>query len=157
MLRGMTLATGLTAPDFTLRDQNFEQVTLAGSDGSKRIVVFIPLAFTSTCEGELCTIRDNLQVLSERDTQLFVITCDNIAVNKRWADSQRFDFPILSDFWPHGETTKAYDSFDERIGVPIRATYTIDEDRKITDVFSTEKLSVARNFDDYVGALDRIG
>ena len=157
MLRDMALSIGQTAPDFTLRDQDFQQVTLSDSDGSKRLIVFIPLAFTTTCEGELCTIRDNLQALSARDTQLFVITCDNIAVNKRWADSQRFAFPILSDFWPHGETTKAYDSFDERIGVPIRATYTLDENRVITDVFTTEKLSIARNFDDYVGALDRIG
>lgn len=157
MLPDMALSIGQTAPDFTLRDQDFQQVTLSESDGSKRLIVFIPLAFTNTCEGELCTIRDNLHALAARDTQLLVITCDNIAVNKRWADSQRFDFPILSDFWPHGETTKAYDCFDERIGVPFRATYTLDADRVITDVFTTEKLSIPRNFDDYVGALDRIG
>jgi peroxiredoxin (alkyl hydroperoxide reductase subunit C) len=156
MLRAMTLAIGQPAPDFTLRNQDFQKVTLSDFDGRKRLIVFIPLAFTSTCEGELCTIRDNLHALAERDTQLFVITCDNIAVNKSWAEAQRFDFPILSDFWPHGAVTQAYDCFDERIGVPIRATYTVDEHGTITEVFSTETLDIARNFDDYVGALDRI-
>ena len=157
MLRAMTLPVGQAAPDFTLRNRDFTEVTLSDSHGAKRLVVFMPLAFTSVCGSEMCNLRDNLAALDTRQTQLLVITCDNIAVNQQWAESQDFDFPILSDFWPHGETAKAYDCFDHRFGVPIRATYTLDEDGIITDVFSTDSLDVVRSFDDYVAALDRIG
>lgn len=152
----MTLQVGDTAPDFTLPDQTRTPRSLSEHAGSKRLVVFIPFPFTRTCEAELCTIRDNLSVLSERDAEVFVITCDTTASNKRWAEEQGFEFPILSDFWPHGEVSQAYDCFNDALGVANRATFTIDQDGVIRDVVTTGSLGEARDFEDYTRALDAL-
>jgi len=150
------LQPGDAAPDFTLPDQNRQPVTLSASAGSKRLLVFIPLPFTRTCESELCTIRDNFEALASRDAEVMVITCDTTASNKKWAEEQNIDFPILSDFWPHGDVSRAYGCFNEKIGVANRATFTIDGDGIIRDVVTSESFGQARDFANYTTALDRL-
>ena len=150
------LQPGDAAPDFTLPDQNRQPVTLSASAGSKRLLVFIPLPFTRTCESELCTIRDNFEALASRDAEVMVITCDTTASNKKWAEEQNIEFPILSDFWPHGDVARAYGCFNEKIGVANRATFTIDGDGIIRDVVTSESFGQARDFANYTTALDRL-
>ena len=150
------LQPGDSAPDFTLPDQNRQPVTLSAHAGSRRLLVFIPLPFTRTCESELCTIRDNFESLASRDAEVMVITCDTTASNKKWAEEQDIEFPILSDFWPHGEVSKAFGCFNEKIGVPDRATFTIDENGIIRDVVTSESFGAARDFAAYTTALDRL-
>ena len=150
------LQAGDAAPDVTLPYQNRQPVTLSASAGSKRLLVFIPLPFTRTCESELCTIRDNFESLASRDAEVMVITCDTTASNKKWADEQKIEFPILSDFWPHGEVSKAFGCFNEKIGVPDRATFTIDENGIIRDVVTSESFGQPRDFASYTKSLDHL-
>lgn len=152
----MPLQPGAAAPDFTLPDQDRNPVSLAKSTGTRRLLVFMPFPFTRVCEGELCTIRDNLHALSSRDVEVLVVTCGMTSTNKRWASEQGFTFPILSDFWPHGEVTRAYDCFNEAIGVPERATFTIDESGIVRAVVVSESLGTERDFAEYTNSLDRM-
>ena len=152
----MPLQPGDPAPDFTLPDQDRNPVSLAGTAGTRRLLVFIPLPFTRVCEGELCTIRDNLEALSSRDAEVLAVTCGMTSTNKRWATEQGFTFPILSDFWPHGDVTRAYGCFNERIGVPERATFTIDETGVIREVVVSESFGTARDFAAYTRSLDQL-
>jgi peroxiredoxin len=124
----MAVETGQPAPDFTLRDQNGADVTLSSFQGSKNVVVvFYPLTFTNVCKGELAGIRDDLSTYQNDDTQVLAVSVDSVFAHKVWADEQGYDFPILADFWPHGEVAAAYGVLDDVMGVAKRGTFVIDK------------------------------
>ena len=152
----MSAQVGSAAPPFALKDQDGNEVTLEGLPEQKTLVVFIPFPFTGICEGELCELRDHLTELSSLDAQVVVITCDTRFSNKKWADENGFNFLILSDFWPHGQTAREYGCFDEALGVARRATYVIDSNRVVREIISTDALSTPRDFLSYDQALQRI-
>lgn len=149
----MTLSVGTSAPEFTLRNQHRERVSLADLSGSRTAIVFIPFAFTKTCQGELCEIRDNLSLFNAADTRILAITCNTLHTNGVWADQQSFGFDILSDFWPHGEVARRYEAFDEDYGYATRTTYFLDSDQVVTAVIASEKLGEARPFSEYESAI----
>ena len=152
----MAAQLGSIAPPFSLKDQDGNEVSLEGLPRRKTLVVFIPFPFTGICEGELCEIRDNLIELSNMDVQVLVITCDTRYSNKKWADEQGFDFPILSDFWPHGQTARQYGCFDETLGVAQRASYVLDSEHVVREIVTTDTLATPRDFALYDEALKRI-
>ncbi len=149
----MPAEIGEPAPDFTLLDQNRQPVSLADLQGRKSLIVFIPFPFTSTCEGELCAIRDNLGDLAALDASVVAISCDTLPVHKRWAAEQGFDFPILSDFWPHGATADAYGCFNDQLGCAMRTTYVLDEEGVVREIISSAGLGEVRDIADYRAAL----
>ena len=123
---------GDLAPDFELPDQDRQPVRLSSFRGRKNVVVvFYPLSFTSVCEGELCTLRDALPDFSGDDVQTLAVSVDSTAVHKKWAEEQGFTFPLLADFWPHGEVARAYGVFEESFGVALRGTFIIDKQGRV--------------------------
>ena len=149
----MSLAVGTPAPPFKLRNQRREEVSLEDLKGSRSAIVFIPFAFTGTCQGELCDIRDNLHKFNNADVKVVAITCNTLHSNGAWAEQQGFTFDILSDFWPHGEVSRAYDNFNEMAGAANRTTYFLDEDGIITNVIVADGPGMARPFAEYEVAL----
>jgi peroxiredoxin len=149
----VTLIVGQTAPDFSLRNQHRDKVGLESLRGTKSTIVFIPFAFTRTCEGELCEIRDNSDLFANSDTKVVAITCNTLHANRVWADQQGFEFDILSDFWPHGEVARDYEAFDENYGYAMRTTYVLDSNLVVTAVITSDELGVARQFFEYEDAL----
>lgn len=149
----MSLVVGTPAPDFALRNQHRELVSLEDLKGSKATIVFIPFAFTKTCQGELCEIRDNLHRFDDSGVRVMAITCNTFHSNAAWAEQQGYTFDILSDFWPHGETARAYESFNETYGFAERTTYFLDEEGVITGVFASDGIGTARPFAEYEAAL----
>jgi peroxiredoxin len=125
----MAVEIGSPAPDFTLKDQDRNDVTLSSFRGKKNVVVlFYPLTFTSVCEGELCAVRDDLGAFQNDDVQVLAISVDSAPTHKTWADQQGYTFPILADFWPHGEVAKAYGVFNDTAGIATRGTFVIDKE-----------------------------
>ncbi len=123
------LSVGTVAPDFTLRDQHGKQVTLSTFRGVKNVVVvFYPFAFSGICTGELCEIRDDLGAFESDDVEVLTVSCDPMFSLRAWADAQGYFFPMLSDFWPHGATARAYGVFRESNGSALRGTFLIDRD-----------------------------
>jgi len=121
------LSVGSTCPDFTLSNQNGEDVTLSSFRGAKAVlVVFYPFAFSGICTGELCAIRDDIDGYQNDDVQVLAISCDPMFSLRAWADDQKYDFPLLSDFWPHGEVSQRYGVFDERAGKSVRGSFLVD-------------------------------
>jgi peroxiredoxin (alkyl hydroperoxide reductase subunit C) len=149
----MTATAGRPAPPFSLPDQNRTQVSLASLSGSKSLVVFIPFAFTSVCEGELCTIRD---AMPDLDARVVAITCDTAPVNRKWAAENGFTFPVLSDFWPHGEVTTRYGAFNRKTGAADRETFVVDASGIVRARITSDSLGMAREFDEYREALSAI-
>jgi peroxiredoxin (alkyl hydroperoxide reductase subunit C) len=125
----MPIAVGQQAPDFLLRDQNNQEVRLSDFRGEKSVLlVFYPLAFTGTCRGELCEITDNLDAYANADAQILTVSVDSVYSHKVWADREGYTFPLLADFWPHGEVAQAYGVFNAERGVANRGTFVIDKD-----------------------------
>ncbi len=151
----MTLAVGTLAPDFTLLNQRREKVSLDDLKGGRSVVVFIPFAFTGTCEGELCQIRDEASVFNEVQARVVVITCNTLHTNAHWAQQQGFTFDLLSDFWPHGEVARSYEAFNDAFGYAERVTFFLDEDGVITDVVASGGIGEARDFGGYRAALSK--
>ena len=121
------LDVGATAPDFTLRDQNNQPVTLGSyRDGKNVLLVFFPLAFTGICQGELDAVRDNLPDFENDDTAVLAISVGPPPTHKIWAVQSGFTFPVLSDFWPHGQVSQAYGVFNEQAGISNRGTFVVD-------------------------------
>ena len=147
------LSVGTVAPDFELKDQHGAKISLSSFKGAKNVVVlFIPFAFTGTCTGELCAIRDDLAAFQNDDVQVLAISCDSPYTQKSFAEQEGYKFPMLADFWPHGATAKAYQIFNEDVGCAMRGTFIIDKSGVIRWAV-VNGLGDARNQGDYKAAI----
>jgi len=123
------LQIGGQAPDFTLRDQFGQDVALSDYRGQKAVaIVFFPYAFSGVCTGEMAGVRDRLDAFMTFDTEIVAISCDPRYALRQFADTDGLNFPLLSDFWPHGEVARAYGVFDERTGAARRSSYVVDRE-----------------------------
>ncbi len=122
----MTIEIGQQAPDFTLKNQHGEDVSLADLRGTPVALVFYPFAFSGICTGELCELRDNLAVFSDAGVELLAVSCDHMFSLRAYAEQDGYQFSLLSDFWPHGEVARSYGIFNEDLGCAVRGTYLID-------------------------------
>ena len=118
----MSLSVGDTAPDFSLPDQDKQVVSLAELRGAPVLVVFYPFAFSGICTGELCQLRDELAVYTDAGVRVVAVSTDPTFTLKAWREQQGFEFPLLSDFWPHGATAQAYGVFNDKAGMALRGT-----------------------------------
>jgi peroxiredoxin len=120
------LEAGTEAPDFTLKDQDGQPVTLGSLRGKNVLLVFFPLAFTGICQGELGEVRDNLPRYQNDETRTLAISVGPPPTHKVWARQNDFTFPVLSDFWPHGAVAQAYGVFNDDAGFANRGTFVVD-------------------------------
>ncbi|HET7356398.1 MAG TPA: peroxiredoxin [Nocardioidaceae bacterium] len=125
----MALEIGQRVPDFELNDQHGQAVRLSAFAGDKAVVlVFYPYAFSRVCTGELSDLRDRLPDFVSDDVQLLALSCDPLFTLRAFADADDLKFPLLSDFWPHGEASRAFGVFDEEKGCSTRSTFIVDKD-----------------------------
>jgi mycoredoxin-dependent peroxiredoxin len=124
----VSVQIGDPAPDFELKDQTGQPLRLSDYQGKKAVLlVFYPASFTGVCEGEMCSIRDEIDVFRNEEVETIAVSVDSPAAHRRWAEEQGFEFPMLSDFWPHGEVARTYGVFDEQLGIAVRGTFIIDK------------------------------
>jgi peroxiredoxin len=128
----MTLSVGDTAPEFSLPDQDKQVVSLAELRGKPVLLVFYPFAFSGICTGELCQLRDELSEYTDAGVQVLAISTDPVFSLKAFKAQENLDFPLLSDFWPHGSTAQAYGVFNEKAGMALRGTFLIDAEGVVT-------------------------
>jgi len=124
----MAVEVGDMAPDFELKDQHGSPVTLSGLRGKKNVVlVFYPLAFSGVCSSEMCELRDSFPEANREDVELLTVSVDSIYAHRKWAETEGYEFGMLSDFWPHGAVARSYGVFDEARGLATRGTFIIDK------------------------------
>lgn len=152
----MAVEVGDEAPDFELPDQHGTPVKLSSFRGAKNVVlVFYPLAFSPTCSGELCGMRDDFPEVSRDDVELLTVSVDHMFAHRAWAEQEHFQFGLLADFWPHGGVAREYGVFDEGRGVAVRGTFVIDKEG-IVRWKVVNPIPQARDIADYQKALAQL-
>ncbi len=126
--QGGPLEVGSAAPDFTLKDQAGTDVTLSSYRGKKNVVlVFYPMSFTSVCSAQLPGYNQKEHRWEEQEAVVLGISIDSVPVHKAFAEYLGgVDFPLLSDFYPHGDVARRYGVLRPE-GFSERATFVIDK------------------------------
>jgi peroxiredoxin len=152
----MPVEIGAPAPEFELKDTAGGTVTLSEFKGKPVLLVFYPFTFTGVCEGELCRLRDDYSGFEERGVQVLAVSCDSRHAQRVWSEQMGYQFPVLSDFWPHGEVARAYGVFNEALGCANRASFLINEDGNVVDTFASDNLGTPRAAERYDEALAKL-
>jgi peroxiredoxin len=145
----MSVEVGAKAPDFTLPNQDRENVTLSEKLKSGPVVLaFFPAAFSSVCQQEMCTFRDSVADLNKSNAQVLGVSTDTFFALKAWGDAQKLNFPLLSDY--NKNVIRSYGVVNpDMIGlkdISKRAVFVIDRTGVVTH---REVLDDARNEPDY--------
>ena len=96
--------------------------------GASALLVFYPYAFSGICSSELGRLQAGLGELDRTGTRLLAVSVDTIFALRTFADQLGLQFPLLSDFWPHGAVAQAYGVFDAERGCAIRGSFLLDPD-----------------------------
>ncbi|HEY5835922.1 peroxiredoxin [Streptomyces sp.] len=152
----MAIEAGAQAPDFRLRDQHGRAVGLGDFREEKNVVLlFFPFAFTGVCTGELRAVQAELGAFQNEQVQVVAVSCDSMHALRVFSDAEELDFPLLSDFWPHGEASRAYGVFAEDKGCALRGTFVIDK-RGTVRWTIVNGLPDARDLREYAKALEAL-
>jgi peroxiredoxin len=128
MIRELKLKIGDKAPDFTLKNQGGQEVSLSSLKGKKVLLSFHPLAWTGVCAVQMKSLDIKNEELSKLNTVALGLSVDTVPSKKEWADFLELEHTdILADFWPHGGVAQKYDLFIEKLGFSGRANILIDE------------------------------
>ncbi len=145
----MSLSKGQMAPNFTLYNTTKTEITLSGLKGKNVVLLFFPLAFTSTCTAELCSVRDELATYNSLNAMVFGISIDSLFTLAKFKEEQKLNFDLLSDF--NKTASAAYESlypdfmFGMR-GVSKRSAFVIDKNGILQYAEVLEKAGDLPNF-----------
>ncbi|MGW7051308.1 peroxiredoxin [Streptomyces sp. NPDC054887] len=155
----MAIEVGTPAPDFVLKDNHGRTVRLSDfrdpGDARNVVLLFYPFAFTGVCTGELRALNDDLARFVNDDVQLLAVSTDSIHTLRVYAEQEGFEYPLLSDFWPHGAASRAYGVFDEHKGCAVRGTFVIDR-AGVVRWSVLNAMSDARDPAEYLKVLDTL-
>ena len=147
---------GAMGPNFTLPANEGAPITLSDFQGKKNVVLsFHIYSFTGGSTHQVSSFRVHNEAFEETDTQVLGISCDSRPSQKAFSSSLGgIPYPILADFYPHGEISKAYGVFNDQNGTPLRAIVVIDKSgvvqfsqtyKAATDLAPQDILSVVKN------------
>jgi len=125
------IEVGQQAPDFTLRNQEGEKVSLADYRGRKLMLVFYPADFSPVCGDQFSIYQEVKPQIDEAGAELVGISVDSAWAHRAFQEKLGFEFTLLSDFEPKGEVARAYGSYIDRVGTANRTLVLIDEDGKV--------------------------
>jgi peroxiredoxin len=122
---------GSQAPDFTLRNEDGQEVTLSSLRGENVVLVFYPFAFSSLCTKELHDVTGLADRFDAAGAQVFGISVDSPFAQKAFRNAEGIQAHLLSDFEPKGAVAREYDAYLDGLGFATRATYVIDKNGTI--------------------------
>ena len=125
------IAVGEKAPEFTLRDQDGEDVSLADFKGRKVLIVFYPLDFSPVCSDQLSIYQEVKPQLGEQGVEMLGISVDSHWAHKAFQEKLGIDTTLLADFEPKGEVARAYGSYLDQAGIANRTLVLVDEDGNV--------------------------
>jgi len=155
----MNIEIGQPAPDFTLYDSTKNKITLSDMKGQNVVLLFFPLAFTSTCTAELCSVRDNISFYNNANAKVFGISVDSLHTLAKYKGDQNLNFTLLSDF--NKDVSSLYGSLYEMFGynmkgVSKRSAFVIDKDGIVRYAEVLENASEQPNFKNITLILEKL-
>jgi peroxiredoxin len=145
-----SVAVGQEAPDFTLKNEKNQDVTLSQLRGKPVVLMFYPLDFSPMCTSEMCSVRDDYSGFEERGAQVFGISRDSTWTHKAFKESQGLTHSLLADM--QGKVARLYGCWNEAVGLAERLSVVIDKDGIVTYV-QHNGLAEARNQKEAIAAL----
>ncbi len=143
---GQPIAAGAKAPDFTLKDQDQNDVTLSSFQGKKNVVLaFYPLDFSPVCSKEHTCFRDDLKGFEGLNAQILGLSVDSVWAHKAFAQQIGVSYPLLADFHPRGEVAAKFGLYLDDKGITQRATVVIDKQGVVRYVHVNEILQQRDN------------
>ena len=115
------IEAGEPAPEFTLPDQDGQQVSLSDLRGHTVVLVFYPSDFSPVCTDQLSVYQEVLPQFEEAGATLLGVSVDGAFCHKAFQDHLRLSIPLLADFHPKGEVARAYGVWSDNYGVAARA------------------------------------
>jgi len=147
---------GTQAPEFTLLNGSAKPVKLSDYRGKNVVLAFYPADWSPVCTSELALIQETLGEIRDYNAEVLGVSVDNHWSHRAWAEHLHVTFPLLADFWPHGQVARRYGVFRETDGISDRALYFIDAAGVIRDSWVTENPAVAPGLNVIFDALERI-
>ncbi len=155
----MEITVGSKAPNFTLRNTEKAEVSLADYKGKNVVLLFFPLAFTGVCTTELCTMRDDIASYEGLDAEVLAVSVDSLFTLEQFKKAENYNFQLLSDF--NKNVSRAYGAFYEDFvldmkGVSKRSAFVIDKEGMIQYAEVLESAGDLPNFDAVKAALAKL-
>lgn len=150
------IEVGESAMEFSLRDQDEEEVKLSNFEGEKVLLSFHPLAWTEVCKNQMQSLEENYGRFKDLNTVPLGVSVDPVPTKKAWSKDIGLDKTrILADFWPHGEVAKKYGIFIDEKGISERANILINEEREIelVEIYDIHELP---DIDEVIEKIERI-
>ena len=122
------IEVGQKAPDFTLRNQDGEEVSLSDFSGRKLLIVFYPFDFSPVCSDQLSVYQEVKPELEAKGVEMVGISVDHHHAHRAFREKLGIDTVLLADFEPKGEVAKSFDSYFEPAGTANRTLVLVDED-----------------------------
>ena len=122
------IEAGTRAPEFTLEDQDQNEVSLSDFAGTKLVIAFYPADFSSVCTDQLSIYQEVIEEIEERGAKLIGISVDSVFSHKAFQERLGLSIPLLSDFHPKGEVARAYGALIEKRGHTNRSLVLVDQD-----------------------------
>lgn len=159
----MGITVGDRAPDFTLKSKSgddMKDISLSDYEGQKNVVIlFFPLAYTSVCTEEMCSVSGGLADYDALDAQVLGISVDSPFAQEAWARENDIAIPLLSDF--NKEVSAAYGAqFEDLIGfrgVAKRSAFVIDKAGIVRFASVSDDPAVLPDFDAIKARLSELG
>ncbi|HEY9166782.1 MAG TPA: peroxiredoxin [Candidatus Kryptonia bacterium] len=156
----MGVEIGSKAPDFKLYDTDKKERGLSEFKGKKVVLAFYPGAFTGVCTKEVCNFRDSLGRFNNLNAQVVGISVDPPFSNKAFADQNKLNFPLLSDF--NREVVKKYNAYHENFAglngytAAKRSVFVLDKDGVVRYKWVSDVPSVEPNYDEVLKAVESL-
>jgi peroxiredoxin len=125
------IAAGEPAPDFTLRDQDGEKVSLSDFRGKKVLLVFYPLDFSPVCSDQLSIYQEVKPEIEAKGVTMVGISVDSGFAHRAFREKLGLDTTLLADFEPKGEVARAYGAYIEKVGHANRSLVLVDAEGKV--------------------------
>jgi peroxiredoxin len=156
----MSIEIGKKAPDFTLYDTDKRERRLSEFSGKNVVLAFYPGAFTGVCTKEMCNFRDSLSNFNNLNAQVIGISVDGPFSNKAFADQNKLNFPLLSDF--NRQVVRLYDVYLDNFagligyGAAKRSVFVLDKQGVVRHKWVSENPGVEPNYDEVLKAVESL-
>ena len=150
------LPAGIAAPQFVLPATPQQKTALADWLGSPVVLIFYPADFSPVCGDELAVFNELMPIFERRGAKLFGVSVDSVWSHAAYSRERRLRFPLLSDFQPRGEVSRAYNSFREEDGCSERSLFVLDSAGRVFWSYLSP-VNVNPGADGVLDALDRLG